>query len=159
MARDAGARKVICASCAPPITHAHIYGIDLASPRELIASDKDRFEIAKVIGADEVIFQDLDDLKDACKELSPPDGPKDFEIGVFCGTYATEVPEGYFDHLAELHGEKPNGAKLSGSLVANSGPVNAMNGANSGKDQGRVVMEEDINLHNVVNDRVGGRMN
>jgi len=151
MARDAGARKVIFASCAPPITHPHIYGIDLASPKELIASDKDRFEIAKVIGADEVIFQSLDDLKDACRELSPPGGPQAFEVGVFCGTYITEVPDGYFDHLAELHGEKSDGAKLAGSLVASGGPVNVSGGSSTGKEQGRVVME-DINLHNVVND-------
>src|SRR6187551_778273 len=149
MARDAGATKVIFASCAPPITHPHIYGIDLASPRELIASDKDRFEIAKVIGADEVIFQSLDDLKDACREISPSNGPQDFEIGVFCGTYVTGVPDGYFDHLAELHGEKPNGVKASGYLIANSGPVNTGNENQGKREQEGVYMGEDINLHNV----------
>ncbi|KAK3938561.1 Amidophosphoribosyltransferase [Diplogelasinospora grovesii] len=122
MAREAGAKKVIFASCAPPITHPHIYGIDLASPKELVASDKDRFEIAKVIGAEEVIYQSLDDLKAACLEISPPNGPKEFEVGVFCGSYVTEVPEGYFEHLEMLRGKKAQ-KKRAAELSADSGPT------------------------------------
>ncbi|KAI0602834.1 amidophosphoribosyltransferase [Biscogniauxia sp. FL1348] len=107
MARESGATKVIFASCAPPITHPHIYGIDLASPKELIAHKRDRFEIAKLIGADEVIYQDLHDLVDACAELTP-NGVETtkFEVGVFCGDYITEVPPGYFEHLDEIRGKK-----------------------------------------------------
>jgi amidophosphoribosyltransferase len=106
MAREAGARKVIFASCSPPITHAHIYGIDLASPLELVAHNRDRHEIAKHIGAEEVIFQSLSDLKLSCAELSPRD-PKtqEFEVGVFCGKYVTPVTEGYFERLEKLRGE------------------------------------------------------
>lgn len=131
MARESGARKVIFASCAPPITHPHIYGIDLASPSELVAHERDRFDIAKHIGAEEVIYQDLDDLKAACAELSPRD-PKtqDFEVGVFCGKYVTPVPEGYFEHLNDLRGKKRkihalegSASGRSGSLAGNSGPV------------------------------------
>ncbi|KAL8688481.1 MAG: hypothetical protein Q9218_005622 [Villophora microphyllina] len=113
MAREAGAKKVYFASCAPPITHAHIYGIDLASPNELIAHDHghDRAieEIAKHIGADKVIFQDLDDLKAACSDadISRPEAErqKDFEVGVFCGKYVTPVDAQYFKHLEEVRGE------------------------------------------------------
>jgi amidophosphoribosyltransferase len=106
MAREAGARKVIFASCAPPITHAHIYGIDLASPSELIAHNRDRHAIAKHIGAEEVIYQTLADLKAACAELSPRDpATQDFEIGVFCGKYATPVTDEYFAHLERVRGE------------------------------------------------------
>lgn len=104
MAREAGAKKVVFASCAPEITHAHIYGIDLASPQELVAHERDRHSIAKHIGADDVIFQTLDDLKKSCAEVVP-DGPvKDFEVGVFCGKYATPVTDGYFEHLEALRG-------------------------------------------------------
>ncbi|KAI1485263.1 amidophosphoribosyltransferase [Biscogniauxia mediterranea] len=107
MARESGATKVIFASCAPPITHPHIYGIDLASPKELIAHKRDRFEIAKLIGADEVIYQDLNDLVDACAELAPNGAETTkFEVGVFCGKYITEVPPGYFEHLDEIRGKK-----------------------------------------------------
>ena len=105
MAREAGALKVIFASCAPPITHAHIYGIDLASPQELVSHNRDRHAVAKDIGADDVIFQTLEDLKTACREAAP-DGPvQDFEVGVFCGKYATPVTDGYFDHLEALRGD------------------------------------------------------
>lgn len=120
MAQEAGARKVYFASCAPRITyvslwsvpgtaltcirHAHIYGIDLASPAELIAHHRDEESIAKHIGAVRVIFQTLDDLKAACAELSPrPD--QEFEVGVFCGSYVTPVQAGYFEHLERVRGE------------------------------------------------------
>ena len=104
MAREAGARKVYFASCAPRITHAHIYGIDLASPSELIAHHRDEESIARHIGAVKVIYQTLDDLKAACAELSPR-ANQEFEVGVFCGTYVTPVEDGYFEHLERVRGE------------------------------------------------------
>jgi amidophosphoribosyltransferase len=110
MAREAGAKKVHFASCAPPITHAHIYGIDLASPSELVAHNYiGADEIAKHIGADSVIFQTLDDLKGACvdaaREAHSHDAPQNFEVGVFCGSYITPVDEDYFGHLERVRGQ------------------------------------------------------
>jgi len=105
MAREAGAKKVIFASSSPPITHAHIYGIDLASPMELVAHGRDRHAIAEHIGAEEVIYQSLDDLKAACAELSPRGPNQTFEVGVFCGKYVTPVSDGYFEHLERVRGE------------------------------------------------------
>lgn len=105
MAREAGAKKVILASSAPPITHAHIYGIDLASPQEMVAHNRDRIAIAKHIGAEEVVYQTLDDLKAACAELSPRGPGQEFEVGVFCGKYVTPVTKGYFEHLERIRGE------------------------------------------------------
>jgi amidophosphoribosyltransferase len=126
MAREAGARKVIMCSCAPPITHQHIYGIDLASQTELIAHNRTRQAIAQHIGAEEVIYQELKDLVDACAELSPRD-PKtqEFEVGVFTGCYVTKVPEGYFQHLNQLRGSKLKVAAMAGNpkATASSGPV------------------------------------
>ncbi|KAH8695870.1 nucleophile aminohydrolase [Phaeosphaeriaceae sp. PMI808] len=89
IAREAGARKIIVASTSPPILHAHIYGIDLASTKELIAYNRNRAAIAEHIGAEEVIYQSLEDLKAACADLSPRQ-PQEFEVGVFCGKYVTE---------------------------------------------------------------------
>ena len=104
MAREAGAKKIYFASCAPRITHPHIYGIDLASPSELIAHTRDEQEIAKHIGAEKVIYQTLDDLKKACAALSPREN-QEFEVGVFCGSYVTPVDEGYFEYLDNLRGK------------------------------------------------------
>jgi amidophosphoribosyltransferase len=106
MAREAGAKKVYFTSCAPPITNAHIYGIDLASSSELIAYQRDSMAIAKHIGADDVVYQNLEDLVEACASLSPRD-PKTqkFEVGVFCGKYVTPVDDSYFEHLERIRGE------------------------------------------------------
>ncbi|KAF7507237.1 hypothetical protein GJ744_010795 [Endocarpon pusillum] len=108
MAREAGARKVHFASCAPPITHAHIYGIDLASPSELIAHNRDPDAISHHIGSDSVVYQSLADLTGACIDAAydtATDTPTKFEVGVFCGSYITPVRDGYFEHLERLRGE------------------------------------------------------
>ncbi|CAM1504152.1 Fc.00g017430.m01.CDS01 [Cosmosporella sp. VM-42] len=161
MAREAGAKAVYFCSCSPPITHPHIYGIDLASPQELIAHEKTRQDIANHMGADDVIYQDLDDLKAACTEASPGGEIKDFEIGVFCGKYKTEVPEGYFEHLNELRSKKRKLAVVEGvtdsTRTGNSGPVNvAARGTSAKEENGTVEAEprnpenrEDISIHNL----------
>jgi amidophosphoribosyltransferase len=114
------------------------YGIDLATPQELIAHEKTREDIARHINADDVIYQDLDDLKAACLEVTPDGKVEDFEVGVFCGKYKTAVPEGYFEHLNQSRGKKrkmAEGAAVatgatggvgagSEAVVGNSGPVN-----------------------------------
>lgn len=89
--------------------HAHIYGIDLASPSELIAHERKADVIAKRIGADKVIFQDLEDLESACAEAGSSgmrvQENQKFEVGVFSGVYVTPVDTGYFAHLEKIRGE------------------------------------------------------
>lgn len=109
MATESGARSVYFASCSPRIRHPHIYGIDLASPSELIAHNRDDDAIALHIGAKKVIFQELEDLKQACAQAVPAGilarKNQEFEVGVFNGEYVTPVPNGYFTHIEKVRGE------------------------------------------------------
>jgi len=98
MARDVGANKVYFASASPPVRHPNVYGIDMPSASELIAHNKTADEIGQAIGADKIIFQDLDDLISAVKE-----GNKNiasFDASVFDGNYITgNIDNGYLDKL------------------------------------------------------------
>ncbi len=67
MARDSGAKKVFFASAAPMVKYPNVYGIDMPAKSELIASERSVEEIREIIGADRLIFQDLEDLKDAVR--------------------------------------------------------------------------------------------
>lgn len=69
MLRAAGAKEVYFISASPPVKHPCIYGIDMSVKREILASHYDVDEIRQYLGADEVIYQDLEDLKDLYKDL------------------------------------------------------------------------------------------
>ncbi|RCH80715.1 amidophosphoribosyltransferase [Rhizopus stolonifer] len=98
MAREAGAKKVYFASCAPPIRYPNVYGIDMPSRRELVAHGKDEEEIAEEIGADKVIYEDLNDLIESVRQFNP--AIKTFDTSVFDKRYVTkDVDEEYFQHI------------------------------------------------------------
>jgi len=71
MARAAGARKVYFASCAPPIVHPCVYGIDMASKRDFVATGRTLEQIAKRLGCDGLVYQRLDDLVSAVLAGNP----------------------------------------------------------------------------------------
>ena len=107
MAREAGAKKVYFASSAPPIRYPNVFGIDIPSSQELLASNRTESEIAQSIGADRVIFQTLDDLITACSSLNP--AIREFEVSVFTGRYITnDVTSSY---LSCLQMKRSNGGK------------------------------------------------
>jgi amidophosphoribosyltransferase len=87
MARDAGANKVYFASAAPPVRFPNVYGIDMPTRAELIATGRSDEEIAREIGADAVIYQDLDSLKAAVRAVNPK--LTQFETSCFDGKYVT----------------------------------------------------------------------
>lgn len=109
MAREAGAKKVYFASCAPPIRYNHIYGIDLADTKALVAYERSEEEISKAIGADQVFYQNLEDLVDACSSTSDESmtssAINNFEVGVFSGNYITGVEQSYLDYLEDIRGK------------------------------------------------------
>jgi amidophosphoribosyltransferase len=98
MVREQGAKKVYVCSAAPPILYPNVYGIDMPARSELIANGKDLRQLAQEIGADELIFQDLDDLKEAITEAAP--GLSHFDTSVFDGVYVTgDITEEYLNKL------------------------------------------------------------
>ena len=98
MARDAGAKKVYFASCSPAIRYPNVYGIDMPSRQELVAHGRDDDEIAKEIGADKVIYQNLDDLVQSVRHYNP--AIDKFDTSVFDSCYVTEdVDEAYMSYI------------------------------------------------------------
>lgn len=87
MAREAGANKIYFASAAPPVRYPNVYGIDMPTRQELIATDRTTEEICNEIGADYLIFQDLDALNHAVSKVLP--AVKSFETSCFNGDYIT----------------------------------------------------------------------
>ena len=105
MARDAGARKVYFASAAPPVRYPNVYGIDMPTSRELIATGRTNEEIAREIGADCLIYQDLDALIDDVRSVNPK--IEHFETSCFNGVYVTGdiTPE----YLADVEAQRNDG--------------------------------------------------
>jgi amidophosphoribosyltransferase len=98
MAREAGANKVYFASAAPPVRYPNVYGIDMPTSRELIAHGRTEEQICKVIGADWLLFQGMDDLIDAVKKGSQ--NISGFDASVFTGEYVTgDIDNDYLDDL------------------------------------------------------------
>ena len=101
MARNAGAKKVYFASAAPPVIYPNVYGIDMPTVDELIAHNKTEEEIASMIGADWLIYQDLDILIETTQ--SENSSITDFDLSCFNGEYVTgDVNQEYLDHIEEM---------------------------------------------------------
>ncbi|MFT4809320.1 MAG: amidophosphoribosyltransferase [Paraglaciecola sp.] len=105
MARESGAKKVYFASAAPEIRFPNVYGIDMPSANELIAYGREIEQISDLIRADGLIFQGLDDLIDAVRELNPD--IKRFETSVFDGNYITgDVDNAYLQRIDNMRNEE-----------------------------------------------------
>ena len=99
MAREAGARKVYMASAAPPVRFPNVYGIDMPTREELIAHDRTVEEIRAFIGADALIYQDVEAMKRVVGQLNPKIAS--FEASCFDGHYITgDVSVGDFAAMA-----------------------------------------------------------
>jgi amidophosphoribosyltransferase len=107
MAREAGAKKVYFASAAPPVRYPNVYGIDMPAAAELVAAGRTVEQVQRKIGADWLVYQDLDDLVSAVRhEKAGIDG---FDTSCFSGEYVTgDVSRAYLDALELL---RSNSAK------------------------------------------------
>ena len=114
MAREAGANKVYFASAAPPIRYPNVYGIDMPAASELIAAGKTNSEVEELIGADWLVYQDLDDLIAAAAEGNPTISR--YECSVFDGEYITgDVDEMYLKRLENIRNDAAKQSKKNGS--------------------------------------------
>jgi len=134
MARDAGANKVYFASAAPPVRYPNVYGIDMPSAKELIAHDRTEQQVGELIGADKIVYQDLQDLIDTCREGNPKISR--FETSVFDGQYVTGNID--MDYLDKLDIERNDFAKS---------PENIKNISDDTDDSDD--SDSNIELHNV----------
>ena len=104
MAKEAGAKKVFFASAAPPIRFQNVYGIDMAATTELIAHQKDEGQIAEYIGADWLVYQNLEDLIRSAKEGNKE--IENFETSIFDGEYLDDqVSSDYLKNLEVLRSD------------------------------------------------------
>jgi amidophosphoribosyltransferase len=135
MAKDVGAKKVIMASCAPPIRYPNVYGIDMPSRSELVAHGRTMEEVAEAIGADLVIFQTLEDLVASVRGLNP--SIEKFECSVFSGEYVTGgVDQAYLEHLENLRSDNMKSKGGTASLgVADGIKGHATGGAKVGLEK------------------------
>jgi amidophosphoribosyltransferase len=128
MARDAGANKVYFASAAPAVKYPNVYGIDMPAASELIAHGRSTEEICQLIGADKLIYQDLEDLIETAREGNP--SVRSFDCSVFDGHYiAGNINRNYLDDLEVRRNDSAkNGGQTTGmSLVADSEVIDLHN--------------------------------
>lgn len=117
MARDAGAKNVYFCSAAPAVRYPNVYGIDMPSVHELIAHNRTTEEVAELIGADWLLYQDLEDLKEAVG------GGKvkieQFDCAVFDGQYVTgDIDAEYLQRLEDTRNDLvKNGAQAANSII------------------------------------------
>ena len=108
MAREAGANKVFFASAAPPVRYPNVYGIDMPSRDELLATGRSDEQICRAIGADALIYQELDSLVRDVR-LGNPKIEK-FDCSCFDGDYVTgDVDAAY---LADIEATRRDGVKF-----------------------------------------------
>ncbi len=117
MAREAGANKVYFASAAPPVRYPNVYGIDMPSVQELIANGRTAEQISQEIGADRVIYQDLQDLIDAAHEGNPK--ISEFDTSCFDGKYITgDVSQDYLDRIEQIRCDAAKSGRLANDLAS-----------------------------------------
>ena len=115
LVREAGAKKIYFLSAAPPVKFPNVYGIDIPTRAELIASELNEEEIAHFMGADQVIYQDLADLiQSGLEGNSNLDG---FEDSVFSGNYCTnDVSAEYLQKVEMMRNDSTKQLKMDSAF-------------------------------------------
>ncbi|MDG9667286.1 amidophosphoribosyltransferase [Hahella sp. CR1] len=125
MARDAGAKKVYFASAAPAVRYPNVYGIDMPSANELIAHGRTPEEVQELIGADWLVYQDLEDLVSCALEGNP--NIEKFDCSVFDGDYVTgDVNDEYLQRLEAVRNDSSK-SKREQELMMAQAPLDLHN--------------------------------
>ncbi len=115
LAREAGARKVYFASAAPPVRYPNVYGIDMPTASELVAYNRSLDEICAAIGADRLIYQDLDDMVESVRVLNPRLGA--FDTSCFSGDYVTgDITPAYLELVDSARNDDAKAARGQSEL-------------------------------------------
>jgi len=116
MAREAGANKVYMASAAPPVRYPNVYGIDMPSAQEFVAHDRTEDEICKEIGADWLVYQDLDELELAVKRGN--EKIQQFDTSCFDAEYITgDVNQQYLEHIDQVRNDSAKKGQVMNPAV------------------------------------------
>jgi amidophosphoribosyltransferase len=115
MARESGARKVYFASAAPPVRFPNVYGIDMPTRAELIAAHRSEDEVGVEIGADALIYQELEALKAAVRQVNPK--LKSFETSCFDGHYITGDVTSDYLHAIEVRRDAARDSGEDGEIA------------------------------------------
>lgn len=137
MAREAGARKVYMASAAPALRYQNVYGIDMPAREEFVAHERTDEQVAQYIGADWLLYQNIQDLKASTHEGNPH--VHDFECSAFDGKYITgDIDDEY---LARLSASRNDHSKLQRELDL------PFNRTTQRDDQTPTVIDDTLDLH------------
>jgi amidophosphoribosyltransferase len=116
MARDAGAKKVYFASAAPPVRFPNVYGIDMPAAHELIAHGRTEQEVCEAIGADKLIYQNIDDLIDAVGKGNH--AIKQFDTSCFTHEYITgDIDDAYLARIEALRNDNAQEQRKAEDLM------------------------------------------
>jgi amidophosphoribosyltransferase len=117
IAREAGANKVYFASAAPPVRYPNVYGIDMPAASELVAASRTEEEVAELIGADWLIYQDLEDLVKAVRHHDS--GVSQFDTSCFSGEYVTgDITPEYLDRLQRERSDSAKQTRNTGTAAS-----------------------------------------
>jgi amidophosphoribosyltransferase len=109
MARAAGANKVYMASAAPQVLYQNVYGIYRPTQKELIATGRNELDIAKIIGADALVYQDIDAMQRSVSDLNP--SLMRFDTSCFTGEYVTgDITPEYLERVGRNRNNTQDGA-------------------------------------------------
>ncbi|NII09106.1 amidophosphoribosyltransferase [Oleiagrimonas sp. C23AA] len=111
MAREAGAKNVYFASAAPPVRFPNVYGIDMPAASELIAAGRSVEDVQRLLGADWLIYQDLDDLIWAVADGN--DDLTQFDTSCFSGEYVTGIDPAYLAQIEMLRSDDAKSERRS----------------------------------------------